>query len=392
MAGPAGAHSKANRLTHRQMKFIVSTTTLLKHLQSVQGVISTSSVLPILDNFLFDIDDKRLTICTTDLNTTMKTSLAIEGKGQAKIAVPSKILLETVKSLPEQPITFSFDQATFAIEINTDKGKYKLSGENGEDFPAIPEVSRSSSFGLPSSALLSAVTNTLFAVGTDELRQAMTGVKFELEANHINFVATDAHKLVLHSLKKIAIEEPGSFIVPRKALNLLKSALPGDDTVVTIEYNSTNVFFSFKDIHLVCRLIDQKYPDYTAVIPKDNTNILTINRADFLNSLRRISIYSNKTTYQVRLKIKGSELHVSAEDLDFANQADETLACEYSGTDLEIGFNARFLIEMLNTLAGEEIKFEMSLPSRPGIMLPTSQEPNEETLMLIMPVMLNTYE
>jgi DNA polymerase-3 subunit beta len=374
------------------MKFIVSTTTLLKHLQSVQGVISTSSVLPILDNFLFDIDDKRLTICTTDLNTTMKTSLAIEGKGQAKIAVPSKILLETVKSLPEQPITFSFDQATFAIEINTDKGKYKLSGENGEDFPAIPEVSRSSSFGLPSSALLSAVTNTLFAVGTDELRQAMTGVKFELEANHINFVATDAHKLVLHSLKKIAIEEPGSFIVPRKALNLLKSALPGDDTVVTIEYNSTNVFFSFKDIHLVCRLIDQKYPDYTAVIPKDNTNILTINRADFLNSLRRISIYSNKTTYQVRLKIKGSELHVSAEDLDFANQADETLACEYSGTDLEIGFNARFLIEMLNTLAGEEIKFEMSLPSRPGIMLPTSQEPNEETLMLIMPVMLNTYE
>lgn len=374
------------------MKFIVSTTTLLKHLQSVQGVISTSSVLPILDNFLFDIDDKRLTICTTDLNTTMKTSLAIEGKGKAKIAVPSKILLETVKSLPEQPITFSFDSATFAIEINTDKGKYKLSGENGEDFPAIPEVSRSSSFGLPSSSLLSAVTNTLFAVGTDELRQAMTGVKFELEANHINFVATDAHKLVLHSLKKLAIAEPGSFIVPRKALNLLKSALPGDDTVVTIEYNSTNVFFSFKDIHLVCRLIDQKYPDYTAVIPKDNTNILTIDRADFLNSLRRISIYSNKTTYQVRLKIKGSELHVSAEDLDFANQADETLACEYSGTDLEIGFNARFLIEMLNTLDGAEVKFEMSLPSRPGIMLPSSQEPNEETLMLIMPVMLNTYE
>lgn len=374
------------------MKFIVSTTTLLKHLQSVQGVISTSSVLPILDNFLFDIEDKRLTICTTDLNTTMKTSLAIEGKGTAKIAVPSKILLETVKSLPEQPITFSFDEATFAIEINTDKGKYKLSGENGEDFPAIPEVSRSSSFGLPSSSLLSAVTNTLFAVGTDELRQAMTGVKFELESNHINFVATDAHKLVLHSLKKIAIETPGSFIVPRKALNLLKSALPGDDTVVTIEYNSTNVFFSFKDIHLVCRLIDQKYPDYTAVIPKDSTNILTINRADFLNSLRRISIYSNKTTYQVRLKIKGSELHVSAEDLDFSNQADETLACEYSGTDLEIGFNARFLIEMLNTLEGESVKFEMSLPSRPGIMLPTSQEPNEETLMLIMPVMLNTYE
>jgi DNA polymerase III subunit beta len=374
------------------MKFIVSTTSLLKHLQSVQGVINSSSVLPILDNFLFEIDDKNLTICTTDLNTTMKTSLPIEGKGKAKIAVPSKILLETLKSLPDQPITFSFDDNTFAIEINTDKGKYKLSGENGEDFPAIPEVSRASSFSIPSSALLSAVTNTLFAVGTDELRQAMTGVKFELDTNSINFVATDAHKLVLHTVKKIVIEETGGFIVPRKALNLLKSALPGDDTLVTVEHNSTNVFFSFKEIHLVCRLIDQKYPDYTAVIPKDNTNILTINRAEFLNTLRRISIYSNKTTYQVRLKIKGSELQVSAEDLDFSNQADETLACEYSGTDMEIGFNARFLIEMLNTLGGETVKFEMSLPSRPGVMLPTDQEPNEETLMLIMPVMLNTYE
>jgi DNA polymerase-3 subunit beta len=220
----------------------------------------------------------------------------------------------------------------------------------------------------------------------------MTGVKFELDTNSINFVATDAHKLVLHTIKKIAIEETGGFIVPRKALNLLKSALPGDDTLVTVDHNSTNVFFSFKEIHLVCRLIDQKYPDYTAVIPKDNTNILTINRAEFLNTLRRISIYSNKTTYQVRLKIKGSELQVSAEDLDFSNQADETLACEYSGNDMEIGFNARFLIEMLNTLGGTTVRFEMSLPSRPGVMLPTDQEPNEETLMLIMPVMLNTYE
>lgn len=374
------------------MKFIVSTNSLLKHLQSVQGVINSSSVLPILDNFLFEIEDKNLTICTTDLNTTMKTSLPIEGKGKAKIAVPSKILLETLKSLPDQPITFSFDDNTFAIEINTDKGKYKLSGENGEDFPAIPEVSRTSSFSMPASALLSAVTNTLFAVGTDELRQAMTGVKFELDTNSINFVATDAHKLVLHTIKKIAIEETGGFIVPRKALNLLKSALPGDDTLVTVDHNSTNVFFSFKEIHLVCRLIDQKYPDYTAVIPKDNTNILTINRAEFLNTLRRISIYSNKTTYQVRLKIKGSELQVSAEDLDFSNQADETLACEYSGNDMEIGFNARFLIEMLNTLGGATVRFEMSLPSRPGVMLPTDQEPNEKTLMLIMPVMLNTYE
>ena len=374
------------------MKFIVSTNSLLKHLQSVQGVINSSSVLPILDNFLFEIEDKNLTICTTDLNTTMKTSLPIEGKGKAKIAVPSKILLETLKSLPDQPITFSFDDNTFAIEINTDKGKYKLSGENGEDFPAIPEVSRTSSFSMPASALLSAVTNTLFAVGTDELRQAMTGVKFELDTNSINFVATDAHKLVLHTIKKIAIEETGGFIVPRKALNLLKSALPGDDTLVTVDHNSTNVFFSFKEIHLVCRLIDQKYPDYTAVIPKDNTNILTINRAEFLNTLRRISIYSNKTTFQVRLKIKGSELQVSAEDLDFSNQADETLACEYSGNDMEIGFNARFLIEMLNTLGGTTVRFEMSLPSRPGVMLPTDQEPNEETLMLIMPVMLNTYE
>jgi DNA polymerase-3 subunit beta len=374
------------------MKFIVSTSALLKHLQAVQGVINTSSVLPILENFLFDINDKTLTVCTTDLNTTMKTSLPIEGKGQAKIAVPSKILLETLKSLPDMPITFSFDEQTFAIEINTDKGKYKLSGENGEDFPAIPEVSKANAFTLPSSALLNAVSTTLFAVGTDELRQAMTGVKFELEANQMNFVATDAHKLVLHAVKKIAIPETGSFIVPRKALNLLKASLPGDDTLVNVEYNSTNVFFSFKDIHLVCRLIDQKFPDYTAVIPKDNTNHLVISRAEFLNSLKRISIYSNKTTYQVRLKLKGSELQISAEDLDFSNQADETLAAEYSGTDLEIGFNARFLIEMLSNLSSDTVRFELSQPSRPGVMHPTQQEENEDTLMLIMPVMLNSYE
>lgn len=374
------------------MKFIVSTSTLLKHLQAVQGVINTSSVLPILENFLFDISDKELLVCTTDLNTTMKTTLPIEGKGKAKIAVPSKILLETLKSLPDMPITFSFDEQTFAIEINTDKGKYKLSGENGDDFPAIPEVSKANSFTMPSSALLNGVSTTLFAVGTDELRLAMTGVKFELEANQMNFVATDAHKLVLHSVKKIAIPETGSFIVPRKALNLLKSSLPGDDTLVTVEYNTTNVFFSFKDIHLVCRLIDQKFPDYNAVIPKDNTNQLTISRSELLSSLKRISIYSNKTTYQVRLKLKGSELHISAEDLDFSNQADETLTCEYSGTDLEIGFNARFLIEMLSNLSSATVRFELSQPSRPGVMHPTEQETNEDTLMLIMPVMLNSYE
>jgi len=228
-------------------------------------------------------------------------------------------------------------------------------------------------------------------VGTDELRLAMTGVKMECAGDTLSFVATDAHKLVLHKQGGISVPAAAGFIVPRKALNLLKATLPGDETPVKVDYNNTHVAFSFRDLELVCRLIDQKYPDYQAVIPKESTNRLVIKRTEFLSSLRRISIYSSKSTYQVRLSIKGSELQLSAEDPDFANQATETISCDYNGADLEIGFNARFLVEMLSTLSGDEVQFELSLSSRPGVLRPVHQEDQEDTLMLLMPVMLSDY-
>ncbi|MDB5022293.1 MAG: dnaN [Mucilaginibacter sp.] len=373
------------------MRFIVSTSTLLKQLQSVSGALSNSTVLPILENFLFEIKDGNLTISATDLQTSMTTSLTVEAKENGRIAIPSRILLDTLKSLPEQPIAFNIDDTTFAIEINAGDGKYKLSGENGEDFPKIPVVENASSVNLPASVLAEAINKTIFAVSNDELRPAMTGVYCQLSTSSLTFVATDAHKLVRYRRKDAKAASTASFILPKKALNLLKSALPSDDINVSVEYNSTSAFFKFSNINLVCRLIDERYPDYEAVIPQNNPNKLTIDRQAFLGSLNRVAIYANKTTHQVRLKINGSELNISSEDIDFANEAHERLSCQYDGEDMEIGFNARFLIEMLKNLSCEEVMLEMSTPNRAGLLLPQNGDENEDVLMLVMPVMLNSY-
>ncbi len=373
------------------MKFIVSSSALLKQLQAISGALSSNTVLPILENFLFEINSGVLTISATDLQTTMNTTLAVEAKENGKIAVPSKILLDTLKTLADQPVIFSINDENFGIEMSAGDGKYKLSGENGEDFPKIPKVENAAALIITASTLAEAISKTLFAVSTDELRPAMTGVYCQMSSENITFVATDAHKLVRYRRRDAHADVTSSFILPKKALNLLKSSLPTEDVSVNIEYNATNAFFSFNNINLICRLIDEKYPDYEAVIPVNNPNKLTIDRSLFLSCLRRVSIYSNKTTHQVRLKITGSELQISAEDLDFANEAFERLSCQYEGEDIEIGFNARFLVEMLANLETEEVALEMSTPNRAGILFPVNADNNEDVLMLVMPVMLNTY-
>ena len=373
------------------MRFIVSTSTLLKQLQAVNGASSSSTVLPILENFLFEIKENVLTISATDLQTSMTTSLPVESKEEGKIAIPSKILMETLKTLPDQPIAFTIDDNTFAIEISAGDGKYKLSGENGEDFPKIPVVENASSVNLPASVLAEAINKTIFAVSNDELRPAMTGVFCQLTPQHLTFVSTDAHKLVRYRRMDAKADSSASFILPKKALTLLKSSLPSDDVIVSVEYNSTSAFFRFGNINLICRLIDERYPDYEAVIPQNNTNKLTLDRSLFLNSLRRVVIFANKTTHQVRLRITGSELNISSEDIDFSNEAHERLSCQYEGDDMEIGFNAKFLIEMLNNLSGEEVTIEMSTPNRAGLLFPQTNDDKEDVLMLVMPVMLNSY-
>lgn len=373
------------------MRFIVSTSVLLKQLQAISGASSSSTVLPILENFLFEIKDNTLTISATDLQTSMVTSLPIEAKEEGRVAMPSKILIDTLKTLPDQPVAFSVETTTLAIEISAGDGKYKLSGENADDFPKIPVVDNVSTVKLVASVLSEAINKTIFAVSTDELRPAMSGVYVQLNDHNITFVSTDAHRLVRYRRTDVGAEKPTSIILPKKALTLLKSSVPSDDTTVSIEYNNTNAFFQFGSINLICRLVDERYPDYEAVIPQVNPNKLTVDRSLFLNTLRRVVIFANKTTHQVRLKINGSELHISAEDLDFSNEAHERLSCQFEGEDMEIGFNAKFLVEMLNNLSCDEVVLEMSTPNRAGLLLPAVKADNEEILMLVMPVMLNNY-
>jgi len=373
------------------MKFIVSSGLLQKHLQQISGVLNSTSALPILDNILFVVDKGQLTISASDMDSTMTTSMPInETKSGGKIAVPAKILLETLKTFSEQPLTFLVDEKTHGIEIVSDYGKYKLTGFDGEEFPKIPVMDKAKSFTMSASALSEAINKSLFATGNDELRPVMSGVFFQLSKDNLTFVATDAHKMVRYRRNDMKSSSEGAFIVPKKPLNLLKSILSNSNEDVKISHNDNNAFFEFGNFTLMCRLIDGRYPNYEAVIPVDNPNKLTISRSALLNSVRRVSIFSNKTTHQVRLKITGSELQISAEDLDFANEANERLSCQFDGEDMEIGFNARFLSEMLNNLDSENVSVEMSAPNRAGILFPTENDNSkEEILMLVMPVMLN---
>ncbi|MGK7388761.1 MAG: DNA polymerase III subunit beta [Candidatus Cyclobacteriaceae bacterium M2_1C_046] len=373
------------------MKFIVSSSALLKQLSGINGVITTNPVVPILENFLFEIENSKLTVTASDLQTSMITEIEVESKESGSIAVPAKILLETLRNLPEQPVNFTIDEETYSIEISSDNGRYKLAGENATDFPKVPSVSDDFSVTLSTEILSSAINNTIFATSNDELRPAMTGVYMNLTDTNTTFVATDGHRLVRYRRVDVASDNGNAIIIPRKALNLLKATLPSDNTDVSIEFNVSNAFFKFNNIRMICRLIDERFPDYENVIPSDNNNIMTIDRQEFLSSLKRIAIYANKTTHQVRLKLTGSELQISAEDLDFSNEANERLSCEHDGEDLEIGFNARFLIEMLNNIDGKKVEMDFSEPNRAGLILPAEKEDNEDVLMLVMPVMLNNY-
>ena len=370
------------------MKFIVNTNQLLNKLQSVSGTIVSKPVIPILDHFLFDISDKKLTITGTDLETTMSTTMEVQSDENVRIAVPSKMCMDTLKELPNQPVTFTISTEKNTIELKSEFGRYKLVGQNADDFPKIPESNAENSFSIPSGVLSSSIAQTIFSSGNDELRLSLTGVYVQLYRDNAVFVATDANRLV--KVERVDVK-PGietSFILPKKALNLLKSNLPQDDSATQVDFNESNAFFTFGDISLVCRLIDERYPDYQAVIPEENPNKLTINRTEFLNSIKRSSIYGNKTTNQVNIKITGSELTIHAEDIDLSNEAVERLGCDYTGEDMEIGFNSRLLIEMLQNISTPDIIIELSSPSRAGIILPSENVENENLLMLLMPMMI----
>ena len=373
------------------MKFIISSTLLLKNLQAILGVINSNNTLPILDDFLFELKEESLTITASDLETTMRTTVKPDmSEETGSIAIPAKILVETLKTFPDIPVAFAINPSTLMIEISAGEGKYKLSGHKNDEYPRTPLLEDTTALTFDGKLMSQAINKTLFATGNDELRLVLSGVFCELSPDDVTFVATDAHKLVRYKRTDINSPESASFILPKKPLNLLKNILSYQEMPVTIEYNKTNAFFTFSNIHLICRLIDGKYPNYDAVIPKENPNKLTIDRHALLTTIRRVSIFANQSTHQVRFKVSGQELLLSAEDIDFSNEARERLTCSYDGEDMEIGFNSKFLLEMLNNIETDEVRLEMSAPNRAGILTPVnSDNKDEDILMLVMPVMLN---
>ncbi len=372
------------------MKFIVSSSYLLKHLQILGGIINNSNTLPILDNFLFELDKNKLVVSASDLESTMVSTLEVESEDLGSIAVPARLLLDTLKTFPEQPLTFVVEDNN-TIEISANNGKYAVAYADGNEFPNTVSLPDPSKTTLEGDILATAISKTIFAAGNDDLRPVMSGVFFQIDTEKITFVATDAHKLVKYQRTDVQANEVAEFIMPKKPLNLLKGILLGSESEVTIEYNDSNAKFSFDNTELICRLIDGKYPNYEAVIPKENPNKLLINRNELLSSVRRVSIFSNKTTHQLKLRMAGAELNISAEDIDYSNKAEERLNCSYQGDDMQIGFNSRFLIEMLNNLTSDEVSIEMSLPNRAGILKPVDGlDPGEDITMLVMPVMLNS--
>ena len=374
------------------MKFIVSSLKLLKNLQALSGVIGSKNTLPILDDFLFQLTENELKITTSDLDVTMAVSMVpdmVEGIGE--VTIPARLLLEIMKNFPDVPITVAVDDSTLAVELIAGEGRYKLAGHKSDEFPQLPVMADTLMWEIPADVLAKGFEKTVFATGMDEIRPIMSGVLMEMTENYLTFVATDAHKLVRYRRMDVKSDVVASFIMPKKPINQLKSILAGlADEPVRIEFNKTNASFVFGDYVLVCRLIEGRYPNYEAVIPKNNPCQMTIDRQTFLAAIRRVAVFSSKATHQVRFRITGQEIMLTAEDIDFYNEAKERLACSYSGDDMEIGFNSRFLQEMLSNFDSETIKIDMSAPNRAGIITPADNENEaEDLLMLLMPVMLN---
>ena len=373
------------------MKFIVASEELQKALNTVSGVISSSQSRPILENFLFELENDLLKITASDGETTLLTSLAVKSESQGKIAVPAKMFQDIIKSFGDQPLTFvvkpNETQEGGLLEILDEKDNYFIALDNAEDYPELMEFDSAQKVVVPSGVLAEALSNTLFATSNDSLRPVMTGVLFQFGEEETNFVSTDSHRLVVYKRTDIKNNEPKEFIMPKKPLSIFKNILSGSDDEVVIEFNENMAKFSFGEHTWICRLIDGKYPNYSAVVPKENPNVLTINRNLLLSSIRRASIFSSKSTNQVRFKLSGNILHLHAEDTEYANKAEMQIPCEYKGEDINIGFSSKFLTEMLAVLNSEDILIKMSQPNRPGIIEPVDGlDENEHILMLSMPV------
>jgi DNA polymerase-3 subunit beta len=372
------------------MKIKLNSKELLERLQHLSGVVLANSALPILDNFLFEVDGQKLIVTASDLDNTMITSMNAEIDGTQSIAIPSKMLLEILKALPSQPIELVV-QENGIVELVSASGNYSIAYYNGAEFPKGKQMEYPATIKIKVDALESAISNTLFACGSDDLRPIMNGVLFQLKNNSITFVSTDAHRLAKYVRRNIDTTQDVDFVVPKKPLGIIKGLIPilGADNIVEVVYNESNASFIMGSYELKTRLIDGKFPNYEGVIPKDNPNSFTVNTKEFITSLKRVSIFSDKTTHQLAIKQVGNTINLMAEDKNFNTNGSETIDCENHGGDISIGFNARFLAEALGNIDTARVVVETSAPNRAGIVKPETCDDDEEFLMLVMPVMLS---
>jgi DNA polymerase III subunit beta len=375
------------------MKFVVSSTELLGHLQAISRVISSKNTLPILDNFLFNLAGNDLEITASDLESTLITRMKLENtQGDGTIALPARILLDTLKEFSAQPLTFDINPDTLAVVISSENGKFNIVGQNGVDFPALPAIKKDKKFTFTINAdvMLAGINKTLFATADDELRPVMGGIFIEASTNKITFVASDAHKLVRYQRTDAHADDNASFILPKKPASLLKNILPREEGPFKVEFDDKNAFFNLNDYKVVCRLVEGNYPNYNSVIPKNNPRKITIDRVEFYNTLKRVSVFSNQASNLVKLQLKGNQVTVSAQDIDFSISAYERIKCQYEGEEIEIGFKSVFLLEILANIASQDVMIELADPTRAGLFLPAETENDaEDLLMLLMPMMIN---
>ncbi len=374
------------------MKFIASSTTMLNHLQAISRVINSKSTLPILDCFLLELKGNRLTMTAADSETRLETWIEVSNvEGEGSLAINAKNLLDPLRELPDQPLTFDIDDETLEVYIYYHNGKYNFVGLKGDEYPEPKPLKEDTSMSLNiySETLLSGINRTVFATADDELRPVMNGIYFDITTDDITFVASDGHKLVRVTTTESKGDGRSSFILPKKPANLLKSILPRESGEVEITFDENNAYIKMETYTMICRFVEGRYPNYNSVIPQNNPNKITLDRLTLLNALKRVSVFSNPSIGLVKLQLSDNNIIITAQDIDFLTAAEETLECSYNGNVMNIGFKAAFLIEILDNIPSSDVHIELSDPSRAGLILPVEKEENEDMLTLLMPMMLN---
>ncbi len=373
------------------MKFEVSSTRLFAQLQTLSRVIAPKQALPILENILFDLHENVLTLTASDSEITVRTSLIVDAfEGEGKVAFGGKLLVDTLKEFSEQPLTFIVDDQNFKLIIKSENGNYSFVGVNGNEYPEIAEMPEESrQVQLSARILLDGINQTIYCTADDELRPVMNGINVDMLEDRIVLVATDAHRLVRFSNMTVKSAEPASFILPKKPANLLKNLLAKEDGDIMMSFDSKTLRFEFGRTLVVCRQIEGRFPNYNAVIPQNNQNKVIADRQTLVNACKRVAVFSSPGTGLIKLTLGENMMKISAQDIDFSTSAEETLACSYNGMPMAIGFKAPFLIELLSAVSSAEVMFELADPARAGLILPAEAQENEETLMLLMPMLLN---